>query len=73
MNLFTCCGLILFRFKFNFSSFLGEVMYASQFETKENKIGTKNSIETKHKEEPRYNEPVYNVVLGITNNFVYPQ
>ena len=39
---------MLFQFKFNFSSFLGEVMYASQFETKENKIWTKNNIETKH-------------------------
>lgn len=48
MNLFTCCGLILFRIKFNFSSFLGEVMHASQFETKENKIWAKNNIETKH-------------------------
>ena len=48
-------------------------MYASQFETKENKIGTKNNIETKHKDEPRYNEPLYNVVFGITNNFVYRQ
>ena len=63
----------LFRFKFNLPSFLGEVMYASQFETKEDKIGTKNNIETKYKEEPRYNEPLYNVVFGITNNFVYPQ
>ena len=52
---------------------MGEVMYASQFETKEDKIGTKNNIETKYKEEPRYNEPLYNVVFGITNNFVYPQ
>ena len=48
INLFTCCGLILFRFKFKFSSFLSEVMSASQFETKENKISTKNNIETKH-------------------------
>ena len=48
MNLFTCCGLILSGFKFNFSSFLSKVMCASQFETKENKIWTKNKIETKH-------------------------
>lgn len=31
-----------------------------------------NNIETKHKEEPRYNEPVYNVVLGITKNLFTP-
>ena len=48
MNVFTCCGLILFQLKLNFSSFLGEVMYVGQFETKENKMWTKNNIETKH-------------------------
>ena len=26
----------------------------------------------RHTEEPRYNEPLYNEVLGITNDFLYP-
>ena len=74
INLFTCCGLILFRFKFKLSSFLSEVMSANQLKQKKTKFELRITLKQNiYTVEPRHNEPLYNEVFGITNNFVYPQ
>ena len=45
-KVYTCCGSILSQFYFPL--FLSIVMYDNEFETKENKIWTKDKIEPQH-------------------------
>ena len=47
--MYICCGSILSKwFKFYFPLFLGMVIYDNEFETKENKISTKDKTEPQH-------------------------
>ena len=49
-NVYNVCVVVQFYpwFKFSFLLFLGIVTYDNEFETKENKIWTKDKIEPQH-------------------------